>query len=90
MVQVHPRYANLFFNGERIIHHINGHLTFSALIDHRSIYIKDHKPKYVDDFFSETSLFTFERPSAVLTIANDDRLIIPRLGLENVKNDMIT
>ena len=90
MVQVHPRYSNLFFDGERIIHNMDGHLTYSDVIDRNSNFINDHKPKYHDDFFSENSLFTFERPSAILTIANDDRLIIPKLGLENVKNDMLT
>jgi hypothetical protein len=39
MVQVHPRYSNLFFNGERIIHNLNGHLIKSAIIDRKSVYI---------------------------------------------------
>ena len=90
MVQVHPKYYNLFFDGERIIHNLNGHLTYSAKIDKNNFFTMEHKPKYHDDFFSDTSLFTFERPSAVLTIANDDRMIVPKLGLENILSDMIT
>ena len=48
------------------------------------------RPKYYDDFFSEMSTFTFERPSSVMTNAYDDRLISLRLDIENTGNDTIT
>lgn len=52
-------------------------------------FVEKNKPKYHEDFFSEKSKFTFERPSTVLTNAHDDRLVSLRLGIENVKNDTI-
>jgi hypothetical protein len=39
MVQVHPRYANIFFNGERILRYLNGVLDESYNVPQNDIYI---------------------------------------------------